>query len=141
MSHFRQIDIDLEVHKRIELAKRSFSETENEVLRRLLGIETTKPHLIQAGRPWSGKGVVLPHGTELQMGYNGQLHHGRIDEGRWLVEGESFSSPSAAAGGVALTKAGKRPSLDGWVYWKVKLPEDSQWVPLATLREANTGTN
>ncbi len=135
MTDLRQIEIDLEVHKRIELAKRSFAESENEVLHRLLGIDAAQPQLVQAGRAWSGKGVNLPHGTELQMEYNGRVHHGQIDEGRWLVEGESFSSPSAAAGGVALTKAGTRPSLDGWMYWQVKRPNDGAWLPLKSLRQ------
>lgn len=135
MTDLRQIEIDLEVHKRIELAKRSFAETENEVLRRLLGVDVAQSQLVQAGRAWSGKGVSLPHGTELQMEYNGRVHNGRIDEGSWLVEGESFSSPSAAAGGVALTKAGTRPSLDGWIYWQVKRPVDDNWVPLKSLRQ------
>ncbi|MGP1256757.1 MAG: hypothetical protein ACTS10_20225 [Kiloniellales bacterium] len=135
MAEHRQIDIDLDVHKRIELEKRSFSESDNEVLRRLLGIDSTQSLI---GRAWSGKGVSLPHGTEIQMEYNGRQHQGRIDEGNWLVEGNSFSSPSAAAGGVALTKAGNHPSLDGWMYWHVKRPDDNKWVPLKRLRQQAT---
>ena len=125
----------MEVHKQIELGKQSFAETDNEVLRRLLGIDSSGPQLVQAGRPWAGKGASLPHGTMLRMEYNGRVHNGRIDEGRWLVEGEVFSSPSAAAGGVSLTKAGTRPSLDGWVYWQVKRPNDEDWRPLNSLRD------
>ena len=36
------IAIDFEVHKTIENARRGFSETPNEALRRLLGIDTTR---------------------------------------------------------------------------------------------------
>lgn len=88
------------------------------------------------GRAWSGKGVVLPHGTEVRMEYNGASHGGRIEAGGWVVEGKRFSSPSAAAGGVAKTRAGTAPSLDGWIYWYVKRPGDGGWTPLRGLRPA-----
>ena len=118
MPEFRNIEIDFEIHKRIELEKRSFSESENDVLRRLLGLngqhqgDGKRPE----GRSWFGKGVTLPHGTEIRMEYNGRVHSGQIDDGEWLVEGSRFQSPSAAAGGVALTKDGHHPSLDRTQY-------------------------
>jgi hypothetical protein len=55
------------------------------------------------------------------MEYNGKGHSGQIDNGEWLVEGARFNSPSAAAGGVTRTRAGKTPSLDGWIYWQSDL--------------------
>lgn len=135
MAEYRKIEIDIEVHKRIEIEKRAFSESENSVLRRLLGIDLSESIAPSRGRPWSGKGVTLPHGTQVKMEYNGRHHAGRIDEGQWLVEGQAFSSPSAAAGGVALTKAGTHPSLDGWLYWRIKLPGQEKWTPLKELRD------
>lgn len=137
MSDMRTIEIDFDVHKRIETERKSFSETPNAVLRRLLGIGNERPVERQPGdgRAWSGKGVVLPHGTELRMDYNGRQHSGRIDNGVWLVEGKKFKSPSAAAGGVALTKDGRRTSLDGWIYWQVKRPGDLDWIPIKRLRD------
>ena len=39
MQEFRSVEIDLDVHKRIELAREGFSETPNAVLRRLLGVD------------------------------------------------------------------------------------------------------
>lgn len=80
------------------------------------------------------KGVSLPHGTELRMEYNGRVHTGRIEDGRWMVEGRSFNSPSAAAGGGATTKNGKHPSLDGWIYWQARLPGEHDWIAIAELR-------
>jgi hypothetical protein len=70
------------------------------------------------------------------MEYNGRVYTGRIDNGRWLVEGKEFKSPSAAAGGVALTKDGRHTSLDGWIYWYVKRPGDANWIALSSLRSA-----
>lgn len=137
MSEMRTIEIDFEVHKRIELERTSFNEPPNAALRRLLGINSAAPAAPRpkpAGRPWAGKGVTLPHGTELRMEYNGHVYTGRIDNGRWLVEGKEFKSPSAAAGGVALTKDGRHPSLDGWIYWHVKRPGDTNWIAIRELR-------
>jgi len=142
MGTMRSTEIDFDVHKRIELERRNFDETDNAVLRRLLAIDASSPDTIapameSAGRAWSGKGVTLPHGTLLRMEYNRREHVGHIENGEWLVEGGLFKSPSAAAGGAARTRSGKAPSLDGWVYWQVKRPGDLKWVLLNSLREAS----
>ena len=68
------------------------------------------------------------------MEHNGRVHTGRIGEGAWLVEGKNFKSPSAAAGGVALTKNVKHTSLDGWLYWQAKRPGDADWIAISELR-------
>ena len=136
MTEVRSIEIDFDIHKKIEAERRSFDESPNDVLHRLLKIKTgATPFPPFEGRPWTGKGVTLPHGTELRMDYNGRLHSGLIRNGVWLVEGKRFNSPSAAAGGVALTKDGRQPSLDGWIYWYVRRPDDDHPVLLKTLRE------
>jgi hypothetical protein len=145
MTTFRSIEIDIDIHKCIETARARFDETPNEILHRLLKLKASAKqgnngaHVEMHGAPsrsWSSKGVTLPHGTQLRMEYNGKGHVGQIDNGEWLVEGTHFNSPSAAAGGVARTRAGKPPSLDGWVYWHVKRPGDARWIPLAALRDA-----
>ncbi len=144
MSTLRSIEIDLDVHKCLEAERQGFDEAPNDVLRRLLKLKPSakRPNgggesvAVAGGRSWSGKGVTLPHGTLLRMEYNGKSHAGQIDNGEWLVEGARFSSPSAAAGGVARTRAGKSPSLDGWGYWQIKRPGDARWLPINALREA-----
>jgi len=138
MAEFRSVDIDFEVHKRIELARENFAETPNAVLRRLLGIDAARPvqSVIGVGvmRAWSGKGVLLHHGTRVRMDYNGRTHEGEIFDGSWLVEGERYSSPSAAAGRTARTKGGKRTNLDGWIYWWALMPGEETWVKLSEMR-------
>src|SRR5216110_3271830 len=97
------IEIDFDVHKVIEAERRGFDDPPLAALRRLLKLgdppapvgETT------SGRPWTYKNVVLEHGTHLRMRYNHRTHEGRIVDGRWLVEGEFYDSPSGAAVGVA----------------------------------------
>ena len=136
MSELRTIQIDFDVHKAIEQERKSFSELPNAVLRRLLGLGGRSPSTVGTPterRAWSGKGVTLPHGTELRMTYNGRQYSGFIEDGKWVVEGKTFSSPSAAAGGVALTKAGTYTNLDGWNYWKARRPGDTHWIEIYQL--------
>lgn len=137
MSELRTIEIDFDVHKVIELERTSFSESPNEVLRRLLKIKGRSPSKLAEpvkGRSWSSKGVTLPHGTELRMAYNGRQYTGTIENGEWLVGSNRFKSPSAAAGAVAVTKEGKHTKLDGWIYWYAKRPSDLDWICIKTLR-------
>lgn len=136
MGELRTIEIDFDVHKKIEAERTSFSESPNDVLRRLLrlGNATATEAAKGRGRSWSGKGVTLPDGTELRMEYNGRRYAGTISDGEWLVEGKRFKSPSAAAGGVAVTKDGTHTRLDGWNYWSVKRPGDGDWIAIRTLR-------
>jgi hypothetical protein len=58
--------------------------------------------------------VSLVHGTRFRMSYNGRQYAGEIVDGKWVIEGKTFDSPSGAASGVALTKSGKTlGSTDG----------------------------
>ena len=107
------IEIDIAVYKRIESARTNFSETPNDVLRRLLNLEGAgeptppthpgpetqpdtrpQPH----GKAWSARGVILPHGTEIRMKYLRQSYAGSIFDGVWkarfaqcLAKGSSIS--------------------------------------------------
>lgn len=140
MADFRPTEIDFDVHKVIEANRTNFTETDNEVLRKLLNIDPRKhpqPQR-QEGRAWVWKGVELPHGTELRMSYNGRSHLGQITNGRWIVGGREFSSPSSAAGALALTRAGTRPSLNGWEVWEVKLPGTTRWRALDSFPREKT---
>lgn len=141
MSEYKTIEIDFDVHKAIEQERRGFSEHPNLALRRLLklgpvnaGPSGAARSVSPGGRGWAGKGVTLPHGTNVQMEYNNRKYEGVIDNGDWLIDGKRFPSPSAAASGVAITKSGKHTSLDGWVYWRVKIPGHAEWTALSQLR-------
>ena len=133
------IEIDFDVHKCIEAERRSFDETPNAVLRRLLNLATTPAPIdvrrAPLGKPWRGKGVELAHGTELRMEYNGVSHTGRIEDGAWHTEGNVSFSPSDAARAVARTRDGHAPSLNGWIYWHARAPGTGNWTRIADLRE------
>ncbi len=139
MPRYRTIEIDVDVHRRIEDARTDFDETPNDILRRLLGLGTEPETRSKARngqrRSWHGKGVTLPHGTHFRMEYSGRMYEGTIDDGLWAIDGESFTSPSGAASGAARTAAGTPTRLNGWIYWTVKRPGDETWIPLNSLRE------
>lgn len=142
------ISIDFDIHRLIEQERLGFDEPENAALRRLLKLPsastsgavhspaTATGHdaAHDRGVAWSWKGVVLPHGTELRMDYRGQMVRGRVEQGKWMIEGKTYTSPSDAAGSSVVTKDGDHPSLNGWIYWEVKRPNDSTWRRLQSLK-------
>jgi hypothetical protein len=139
MPEFTTIEIDFDVYKLIETERRSFDEPRADALRRLLKLPPrAAASPANGGKPvgpaWSGEGVTLAHGTRVRMSYNGRQYEGEIVEGNWVIAGKSFSSPSGAASGIAVTKRGKKTRLDGWTYWEVQAPGDNGWTPLKALR-------
>lgn len=142
MNDMREVEIDVDVHKKIEANRRSFDESSNDILRRLLGVQIrpenhkTEKVVESEYSPWVWKGVELPHGTKLRMTYNGKSHKGAIDDGSWYVEGQKYQSPSGAASGVATTKHGDNTSLNGWLYWEVQTPNSNSWRKLSDMKNA-----
>jgi hypothetical protein len=141
MREVRTIEIDFEVHKRIEMERQSFSESPNAVLRRLLKIAPEKSSPVQqkpkssSGSSWHRDGVELPHETKLRMYYNNNLSEGVVMNGVWIVNGKAFTTPSEAATTLGITKQGKQTNLNGWNLWEAQLPGANEWMTLAALRE------
>jgi len=103
--------------------------------------EKTAEHARPSSSPekqhgWEGGGVILPNGTVAEMIYNKQVGRAKIHNGRWSVAGQLSLSPSDAAGAAVLTRKGKRPSINGWIYWRVKRPNDEAFILLDELRKA-----
>ena len=153
----RMIEIDFQVHQMIELERQSFDDTPNAVLRRKYGLpaepqpagsaeaepnstrQPKEPPLTTADRPWVGKGkstgLLLPHGTQLRMDYNGHRFAGRVDNGSLVFEGQRFNSPSGAADAICKTRSGSKTSLNGKTLISACLPGDTKWVLLKTMEE------
>ncbi len=129
------IEVDFEVFKELTSRRTSESVSENDVIRGLLGLNKSSsvpvphPAPIEAGRyPWVCKGISFPHGTEFRSTYKGQLYTGKVENGALVVNGERFTSPSAAA--VAITEN----AVNGWRFWECLLPGTSKWKIIADLR-------
>lgn len=150
---FRQIEIDFDIHKLIELERRGFDEPPNTALRRLLklpekreGEAASSPAIkekavaasIGAGRPFIEDGVSIPHGSFARMEYlrGSQVYEGQFLDGKLVVNGVAYPSLSNAADALAITKKGEKTSLNGWRYWEARRPGETVWVKLWDLREA-----
>lgn len=143
MLALRTIEIDWEIHQLIEAERRGFDEPPHLALRRLLKL----PDLVSSpegppdggtGKPWTEEGVEIPHGSLAQMKYlrGKQVYEGKFLDGKLVVNGRSYLSLSSAASAFAKTKDGSNPQLNGWLYWKVKLPGEAQWKLADDLRRA-----
>ncbi|SCZ19873.1 hypothetical protein [Afifella marina] len=149
------IAVDMDVHKRIEGAREDFEETQNAILRRLLGLDgrrgggaPVEESLGERARRAKGGGakeggwskigrhgheVFLPNGTTLRAAYAGQTVEGVIVDGHWVVNGTSYNSPSAALIAHVRTRDGKKVNLNGWRIWEVRRPDDDRWLRLGEI--------
>jgi hypothetical protein len=137
------MDVDFDIHKRVEAERRSFDEPQYVALRRLLGLPDVSVSAVSAndssssaGRPWKDGHVEVPHGSDARMAYGRGKQHfaGKFLDGKLVVDGRSFSSLSDAASTLAVTKYGDHPSLNGWNYWEVRFPGEAEWRAMDTLR-------
>ena len=146
--NLRTIDIDWDIHRLIESERRGFDEPSYCALRRLLGLsdiaiapETKSPPIDAttgaSGIPWSEDGVRIPHGSLARMKYNygRQTYEGNFWNGELIIGEQVFDSLSNAANTLAITKKGTSTQLNGWKYWEVKFPGESDWKKLWDLRK------
>ena len=137
MANLRTIEIDFDIHKKIEAERMNFEESPNAVLRRLLKLPVERSAKKTGdGLHWQGSGVSLAHGTIARMEYSGVRYEAKIVDGKWSAEGQSFDTPSGAASAIATTKDGSMTKLNGWHYWKVQRPGTATWVRLMDLRKS-----
>ena len=83
-----------------------------------------------AKRPKSpGLHGLLPANSQLKAIYKGKEYTAQVDDqGRIIIDGLTFNSPSPAA--THVTKGPK----DGWIFWKCQAP-DGKWELLDQLRK------
>lgn len=123
------LDVDFDVFKALTNRRATEDVTYNDVLRELLELGAkAPPSATQNSGGWSWKGVTLPNGTELKASHQGKLCAAKIENSKWMQDGNTYASPSAAA--FAITNYG----INGWLFWQVKRPSDATWVQLGSLR-------
>lgn len=140
---FASIEIDFDIHKRIEAERKSFDEPPFLALRRLLDLppmpikDEDEGAPVAEGRPWREGLVEVPHGSHARMSYQRgqQVFEGKFLNGELVVDGQSFHTLSSAASALAVTKYGDHPSLNGWNYWEAQFPGEGQWRSLGELRK------
>ena len=127
------IEVDFDVFKVLTARRPTEDVSENDVLRELLRLpkQPTRPVRSDVPAPddWVTKGVRVPAGTELRATYKGQTYLGRVNSGALELNGKKFDSPSAAA--MSIT----HHPVNGWIFWKCRLPGQAKWTDLKELRE------
>ncbi len=136
MKQFINIEISFEVYQRIEAERKSFSDSRDNALRRLLGMEengsSPKSDEIKSASERGidlGFGVYLPHGTEMRMRYKGEYHYGIVQDSAIYVDDTAYFSASDSAKAIA------KYNVNGWYKWEVKLPGSESWVLLDSIRK------
>jgi hypothetical protein len=127
------IDVDFEVYKELTARRRSESMSENEVIRELLRLSSSKSSSAATSSksrevPWVVKGVTFPEDTEFRALYKGRQYAGKVKGGALIMEGRRHTSPSAAA--VFITGH----PVNGWRFWQCRMPGASEWKYISGLR-------
>jgi hypothetical protein len=127
-----QIDIDFEVFKELTIRRSAEDVTYNDVIRELLKLskpaKSTKPTM-NGNKPWVVSDTSFPAGAEFTADYKGTTYSGIARSGKLeLSDGSKFTTPSAAA--VHITGS----NVNGWRFWKCKLPGASHFVLIERLR-------
>lgn len=123
------ISVDFEVFKALTNLRMSEEQTENDVLRKLLGLPTASGAPPASDEPaWVCKGVAFPGGTKLRAVFKGKEYAGEVKNGTFLLGGVEYTSPSAAA--QSITKS----PVNGWTFWQCQRPGDADWVAINVLR-------
>ncbi|SEQ63978.1 hypothetical protein SAMN05216548_106105 [Faunimonas pinastri] len=142
------VEIDIDVYKAIEGARQDFTESRNDILRRMLRLDGDAEAPTAATAPgrraksggaidggWAkidrhGRQILLPEGTEIRATYGGQTVTGRIGGGAWEVGGQRYNSPSRALIENVRGRNGETVNLNGWRHWEAKLPGEEIWKRL-----------
>jgi Restriction Enzyme Adenine Methylase Associated len=127
-----QIDIDFEVFKELTSRRASEDVTYNDVVRTILKLPLSskfqKP-TANGSKPWIVSDTSFPPGSDFTVEYKGKTYSGFVRDGKLeLGDGHKFSTPSAAA--VHVTHS----NVNGWRFWRCKLPGASQYVLIERLR-------
>jgi hypothetical protein len=127
------ISIDFEVFKKLTDLRPTEDVTYNDVVRGLLGLPKPSAAVKAAtngNKPWVVSGTSFPPDTLFNVPYKGETHTAKVVDGKLETsDGAKFSTPSAAA--VYITKG---INVNGWRFWRCKLPGSSEYVLMERLR-------
>ena len=136
-TQMRSIEVDFKVHQAIEAERRSFNESPNTALRRLLNLgppeQAGREESTLAGFGWTKSGVTLAEGTRIEVRYSEVRVRGSVSAGQLTLEGHKYRTPSAAVTDIIRQRRGKAVNVNGWKHLYVSLA-DGRWVPIAELK-------
>ena len=71
----------------------------------------------------------MPFGTQLRKFYKGIEYRAEIKDGGIWLNGKKYPTLNQAAKAVSVSNP------NAWIFWKVKRPQDSEWILVDNLRE------
>ena len=108
-----------------------FGETENDVLERVFAIEPPKVDRPPSRKKSTARSILPPEHTKCELSYGGRTVSGIIENNELVIPEmgtyRSFSKPACELSGT---------SLNGWLYWKIQLPGEHNWLPANDWRNA-----
>ncbi|TAJ67681.1 MAG: DUF2924 domain-containing protein [Chitinophagaceae bacterium] len=135
MKNTTTIDIDLDVYKALVQHSNFIDEPANDVLKRLLNLNTkTVQQSVQSTvKNLTGglttKGIFLKNGLKLRKHFKGTLFEATVHDGYIEFNNKKYTSPSGAAVRAA------KGSVNGWRFWEFFDEKDGVWKILETLRD------
>jgi hypothetical protein len=123
-----QINVSIEVYKLIEQNRHSFEDTHDDILKRLLKIPVSRERAPIQGELNLGCGVSVPFGTLFRKEYKRKEYIAEAKEGGIWVNGRIYPTLNQA------TNAVSNSNQNAWLFWEVKRPQDSKWIPIDDLR-------
>lgn len=110
------------------------------------GVKRTEPTSVEQGWWYTGdvaegltaSDMTIPNEAALRGRYRGKYVLARVRNGRIVIDGESYESPSSAARAVLATHrvAGAAANVNGWRFWEMEYPAGSgNWRRLDSFRK------
>lgn len=129
-----KIQVDIDVYRHLESNRLTFSESHNEILRRILGFgdiprEETMPSQ-QRKQGLVARGILIPNGLRLRKVFKGRLIEAEVKDDAIEYDGHSYTSPSKPACVATGT------SVNGWKFWEYFDETSASWQPLEALRSS-----
>lgn len=133
----KEIEIDIEVYRWIEANRKSFEETENDILKRISkNVQNEdvfipiniKENIMNINEGLFWKDVLLKNGLKLRKLFKGKIYYAEIKNNQIVFNNKKFHSPSAAA--IELTGT----SVNGWIFWEYLNTKNNEWQLLDNLR-------
>lgn len=112
----------VQISEAVAKALMESGKTAEEVLRQALKV---KPEGLT-----TPQGYTFPEGTAFLVWYKDRPYWGTVRGGAIEIDGERFTSVSAAA-----AKVTQRPTTNGWEFWQVKLPGKAEFIRINKLIE------
>lgn len=129
MREYSKIEIDFDVYIYLQNQRNGFNETENDVLRRILKIDTPQIISENRGESYHTGGVNLQVGLKLRKTYKNVDLEAKVTDRGIMFDNQIFKSPSAA--GCVATNT----SVNGWIFWEYFDEDSNQWKVLDNLRK------